>query len=39
MMNVTGSSLASWWHNRTPEDEAAEKPGALTNQVVINHFK
>jgi BASS family bile acid:Na+ symporter len=25
MMNVTGSSLASWWHNRTPEDEAAEQ--------------
>jgi bile acid:Na+ symporter, BASS family len=24
MMNVTGSSLASWWHNRTPEDEPAE---------------
>ena len=39
MMNVTGSSLASWWHNRTPEDEAPEKPDALTNQEVINHFK
>ena len=25
MMNVTGSSLASWWHNRTPEDESPEK--------------
>lgn len=25
MMNVTGSSLASWWHSRTPEDEPAEK--------------
>lgn len=25
MMNVTGSSLASWWHNRTPEDEQADK--------------
>src|SRR5436190_9686457 len=24
MMNVTGSSLASWWHNRTPGDEPAE---------------
>jgi len=21
MMNVTGSSLASWWHNRPPKDE------------------
>ena len=25
MMNVTGSSLASWWHNRTPDDEPEEK--------------
>ncbi|TMI66388.1 MAG: bile acid:sodium symporter family protein [Bacteroidetes bacterium] len=25
MMNVTGSSLASWWHNRTPGDEPPEK--------------
>lgn len=26
MMNVTGSSLASWWHNRPPkEDEAVDK--------------
>lgn len=25
MMNVTGSSLASWWHNRLPEDSEAEK--------------
>jgi BASS family bile acid:Na+ symporter len=24
MMNVTGSSLASWWHNRTPEDESSD---------------
>lgn len=24
MMNVTGSSLASWWHNRTPDDEQTE---------------
>ena len=24
MMNVTGSSLASWWHNRPPEDEPPE---------------
>jgi bile acid:Na+ symporter, BASS family len=26
MMNVTGSSLASWWHNRPPKDEK-EKTG------------
>jgi len=25
MMNVTGSSLASWWHNRPPKDEPVEK--------------
>jgi BASS family bile acid:Na+ symporter len=25
MMNVTGSSLASWWHNRPPEDEPPER--------------
>ena len=24
MMNVTGSFLASWWHNRVPKDEATE---------------
>lgn len=23
LMNVTGSMLASWWHNRPPKDEAA----------------
>jgi len=28
MMNVTGSSLASWWHNHSPgEEEPVEKPG------------
>lgn len=25
MMNVTGSSLASWWHSRPPDDETVEK--------------
>ncbi|WP_127124573.1 bile acid:sodium symporter family protein [Pseudoflavitalea rhizosphaerae] len=25
MMNVTGSSLASWWHNRPPRDEPTAK--------------
>lgn len=24
MMNVTGSSLASWWHNRPPKDDLPE---------------
>ena len=31
MMNVTGSSLATWWHNRPPEDESTERKDALTN--------
>jgi BASS family bile acid:Na+ symporter len=31
MMNVTGSSLASWWHNRPPKDESAEKESVLIN--------
>lgn len=36
MMNVTGSSLASWWHSRTPKDEAEEKntePDKLETQL------
>jgi BASS family bile acid:Na+ symporter len=28
MMNVTGSSLASWWHNRPPKDEPASEDGS-----------
>ena len=24
LMNVTGSTLASWWHNRPPKDAAPE---------------
>jgi BASS family bile acid:Na+ symporter len=28
MMNVTGSSLASWWHNRPPKDTTEEKEAA-----------
>jgi hypothetical protein len=24
-MNVTGSTLASWWHNHLPEDDKIEK--------------
>lgn len=31
MMNVTGSSLASWWHNRPPKDELKEKEAVPTN--------
>ncbi len=32
LMNITGSTLASWWHNRLPKDELEkkeEKPDAL----------
>ncbi|HEX2630769.1 MAG TPA: bile acid:sodium symporter family protein [Chitinophagaceae bacterium] len=36
MMNVTGSSLASWWHNRQPEDKPAEEITAgHENQPII----
>jgi BASS family bile acid:Na+ symporter len=24
IMNITGSSIASWWHNRVPKDEETE---------------
>jgi BASS family bile acid:Na+ symporter len=24
VMNITGSSLASWWHNHLPEDDAKQ---------------
>jgi BASS family bile acid:Na+ symporter len=25
VMNITGSSLASWWHNHLPDDGLAKK--------------
>jgi hypothetical protein len=25
MMNITGSSISSWWHNRLPPEDEAEK--------------
>ncbi len=28
LMNVTGSALASWWHNRPPKDEIADTADA-----------
>jgi BASS family bile acid:Na+ symporter len=28
MMNITGSLLASWWHNRIPKDEGPEETNA-----------
>jgi len=30
MMNVTGSSLASWWHNRPPKEDKTEEELQLT---------
>jgi BASS family bile acid:Na+ symporter len=27
MMNVTGSFLSSWWHNRLPKDDATQEEG------------
>lgn len=37
MMNITGSLLASWWHNRVPKDEApkieTEEPEILITPV------
>ena len=29
VMNVNGSSLASWWHNHLPEEKAPEKEGKM----------
>jgi BASS family bile acid:Na+ symporter len=29
VMNVNGSSLASWWHNHLPEEKAPEKEGKI----------
>jgi hypothetical protein len=26
-MNVTGSTLASWWHNRIPKEDMEEQKG------------
>jgi BASS family bile acid:Na+ symporter len=35
LMNITGSMLASWWHNRTPKDDVpGEKDIAGNKQVV-----
>jgi bile acid:Na+ symporter, BASS family len=34
MMNVTGSSLASWWHNRIPKEDKPEEEKEPVLQVV-----
>ncbi len=36
LMNITGSMLASWWHNRTPEDDAARKKEIAADKQVVN---
>lgn len=33
MMNVTGSSLSSWWHNRLPEED---KPGKKEEILIVS---
>lgn len=33
LMNTTGSSLASWWHNRPPEDDVAPETDAVKTAV------
>ena len=32
MMNITGSLLSSWWHNRVPKDDVPENKTALDAQ-------
>jgi len=33
VMNVTGSTLASWWHNRIPKEDIEEQKEAIKNEV------
>lgn len=35
MMNITGSLLSSWWHNRIPQDEAPESPASTETKEVL----
>jgi BASS family bile acid:Na+ symporter len=34
LMNITGSFLSSWWHNRLPEDKEEKKEEELVTQIV-----
>jgi BASS family bile acid:Na+ symporter len=34
LMNVTGSLLSSWWHNRVPKDEIPDQEKIVNNEVV-----
>ena len=36
LMNITGSLLASWWHNRIPRDEGPAESSTETVPVVQN---
>src|SRR5687768_1573266 len=35
MMNITGSFLASWWHNRLPDDETPEKETVVNKEETV----
>ena len=35
MMNITGSLLASWWHNRVPKDEEPENESSTETVVMV----
>lgn len=32
VMNITGSSLASWWHNHPPKEEEERQPGKVATR-------
>lgn len=34
LMNITGSFISSWWHNRLPEDKEEKKEEELVTQIV-----
>jgi BASS family bile acid:Na+ symporter len=36
LMNITGSMLASWWHNRPPKDDAPGKKDIAADKQVVN---
>jgi BASS family bile acid:Na+ symporter len=38
MMNITGSLLASWWHNRVPKDDAPDQETPPDKKEILEHF-
>jgi BASS family bile acid:Na+ symporter len=36
LMNITGSALASWWHNRPPKDDTVENEKIADEKAVLN---